>query len=82
VPVTVKPPEATPVTVTVQLPDAKVQLAPTVPTVVSDEVKLTEPDGTFDGVVVSPTVTVHVEVPPRATMDGLHETLVEVVSLP
>jgi hypothetical protein len=78
--VTVKLPAATPVAVTVQLPDERVQLAPTVPTAVLDEVKLTEPEGTFDGVVVSVTVTVHVEVPPGRIVLGPQETLVDVLS--
>jgi len=58
VPVTVKLPEATPVIVTVQLPPDNVQLASTVPTVVSDEDRLTEPDGILAGFVASTTVTV------------------------
>jgi hypothetical protein len=78
--VTVKLPAATPVAVTVQLSEDRVQLAPTVPIAVLDEVKLTEPDGTFDGVVVSVTVTVHVEVPPGRIVLGLQETLVDALS--
>jgi hypothetical protein len=58
VPVTVKLPDATPVIVTVQLPPDNVQPASTVPTVVPDEDRLTEPDGILAGFVVSATVTV------------------------
>jgi len=43
VPVIVALPGATPVKDTVQLPADNVQLAPTVPTPVFDEVKLTDP---------------------------------------
>jgi hypothetical protein len=81
VPVTVKLPPATPVTVTEQLPvKSRVQLAPTVPTVVSDEVKLTVPDGIFDGVVVSDTLTVQEPVRPIVT-EAEQDTAVEVASL-
>jgi hypothetical protein len=68
------------VNVTVQLPDDRVQLAPTVPTVVSDEVKITVPDGVFVGVVVSETVAAQVEVPPMLIEDGVQDTEVEVLS--
>ncbi len=79
---TVAVPTATPVKATVHLPDDKMQLAPTVPTVVSDDVKLTVPVGVLDAVVVSVTVTVQVEVAPGRIVLGLHATLVDVVSLP
>ncbi len=59
---TVALPEATPVKVTEQLPAVNMQLAPTVPTAVFDETKLTVPDGVFAAFVVSVTVAVHVEV--------------------
>jgi len=76
----VKLPEATPVMTTVQLPPDNVQLASTVPTVVSDEVKLTLPDGVFAGVVVSETVTVQEPVRPTVT-EAAQDTEVEVSSL-
>lgn len=79
-PVTVNVPDVTPVAVTVQLPDDSAQLAPTVPTAELDDVKLTEPVGIFDGVVVSATVTVQVEVPPGMIVLGVHETVVKVLS--
>jgi hypothetical protein len=75
----VKLPEATPVIVTVQVPDAKVQLAPTVPTLVSDEVNVTVPLGVFAEVVVSETATEQEPVRPAVTELG-HMTLVEVLS--
>ncbi len=54
-----KEPEATPVMVTVQLPDeSNAQLASIVPIVVSDETKSTVPDGMFAEFVVSVTETV------------------------
>ncbi len=63
VPVTVAVPGASPVNVTEQLPDTKVQLLGLrEPTVAFDTVKLTVPVGVFDGVVVSVTVAVQVEV--------------------
>jgi hypothetical protein len=80
VPVTVAEPGATPVKATLQLPETNVQLAPTVPTAVLDDVKLTLPDGVRDAVVVSVTVAVHVEVPPMLIEAGLHATTVEVLS--
>ena len=64
---------------TVQLPPDNVQLASTVPTVVSDEVKLTLPDGVFAGVVVSETVTVQEPVRPTVNEEE-QETVVEVMS--
>jgi hypothetical protein len=57
------------------------QLAPTVPTAVFEEVKPTVPVGEFEAVVVSITVAVHVEVPVGTIVAGLHATLVEVLSL-
>ncbi len=69
-----------PVKVTEQLPDTRLQLATTVPTAVSDEVKLTEPVGVFAGVVASVTVAVQVEVPPGRIVLGLQATAVEVLS--
>ena len=66
--------------VTAQLPDVNKQLAPTVPTAVFDDVKLTVPVGVFAGVVVSVTVAVQVEVAPGTIVLGLQTTLVEVVS--
>ena len=74
-------PAATAVNVTVHEPDVKVQLAPTVPTAVFEDVKLTVPVGVLDAVVVSVTVTVQVEVPPGAIEPGLQETPVVVLSL-
>jgi hypothetical protein len=81
VPVTVAVPTATPVNVTVHLPDDKVQLAPTVPTEVFEDTKLTVPPGVFDAVVVSATVAVQVEIPVGTMLLGLHATAVEVLSL-
>ena len=75
-----KVPDATPVAVTVQVPDDRVQVAPTVPAAEFDDVKLTEPDGTLDGVVVSLTITEQVEAPPGRIVEGLQETVVEVLS--
>jgi hypothetical protein len=81
VPVTVAEPGATPVNVTEQLPvESRVQLAPTVPTVVSDELNVTLPDGIFDMEVVSETVAVQVEVPPMLMLAGAQDTEVEVLS--
>ncbi len=59
---TVAVPTATPVKVTEHLPADKVQLAPTVPTAVFDDVKLTEPVGVLAAFVVSATVAVQAEV--------------------
>jgi hypothetical protein len=63
------------------VPDDKVQLAPTVPTAVFDDVKVTEPVGVFDRDVVSATVAVQVEAPPGTTVAGLQATPVDVLSL-
>ena len=56
------------------------QAEPTVPTVASDEVKLTTPDGLLDAEVVSETVTVQEPVRPTVT-EAEQETAVEVESL-
>ena len=80
VPVTVKLPTATPVIVTVQVPDVRVQLAPTVPMVVSDERKLTVPVGMLAVLVVSETVTEQEPVRPTVT-EAEHDTTGEVLSL-
>jgi hypothetical protein len=80
VPVVVKLPAATPVIVTVQVPvEPSAQLAPTVPMVVSDEVKLTDPVGMLAVSVVSETVTVQEPVPLTVSEAG-QSTLVEVES--
>jgi hypothetical protein len=81
VPVTVAVPTATPVNFAVHVPDDKVQLAPTVPTRVFEDTKLTEPPGVFDAVVVSVTVAVQVEVPVGMMVPGLQATLTAVLSL-
>jgi hypothetical protein len=81
VPVTVAVPGAAPVNVTVQVPETRLQLAATVPTVVSDEVKVTVPVGVFEGVVVSETVAVQVEVPPMPMLVDAQDTTVDVSSL-
>lgn len=81
VPATVAVPGATPVRVTVHVPALNVQAAPTVAAAVFDEVKVTLPPGTFEGVVVSETVTVQVEVPVGTIETGLQATLVDVLSL-
>jgi hypothetical protein len=70
------------VSVTEQLPEDNVQLAPTVTIPVFDDVKLTVPVGVLDGVVVSATVAMQLEVPPMLTVLGLHDTVVVVLSLP
>lgn len=75
-------PAATPVAVTVQLPEERVQLVPTVPKAVFDEMKFTVPVGTFVRVVVSATVAVQVEVPLGRIVAGLQETVVELLSFP
>jgi len=80
VPVTVAVPTATPVKVTEHVPEVRMQLAPTVPTAVFEEVKLAVPVGVLDGVVVSATVTVQVEVPVGTIVLGLQTTLVDVLS--
>ncbi len=81
VPVTVAVPTATPVNAAVHLPDDSVQLAPTVPTEVFEDTKLTVPPGVFDAVVVSVTVAVQVEVPVGTMVLGLQATAVDVLSL-
>lgn len=77
---TVAVPEATPVKMTVHLPALSVQLEPTVPTAVFEEVKLTLPVGTLEAVVVSVTVAVQVDPAPGAIDAGLQATAVEVLS--
>jgi hypothetical protein len=67
------------VEVTEQLPDSNAQLAPTVRSGVLEETKATEPVGILEAFVVSVTVAVQVEVPPRRTAVGLQETAVEVL---
>lgn len=79
-PVTVKLPTATPVIVTVQVPDVKLQLATTVPTVVSEEVKLTVPAGILAALKLSATVTEQEPVRPTVT-EAEHDTTEEVLSL-
>jgi len=79
VPVTVKEPDATPVMAAVQLPLDNVQLASTVPTVMSDEERPTLPEGVFAGFVVSDTVTVQEPVRPALT-EAEHDTVVVVSS--
>ena len=83
---TVAVPVATPVKVTEQLVTLavvdKAQLAPTVPTLVFEETKLTLPVGELVGVVVSATVAVQVEVPVGMIVLGLQATPVVVLSLP
>src|SRR5207249_10937949 len=70
------------VKVTVQVPDApRVQLAPTVPTAVFDDVKLTVPVAVLAAFVVSVTVAVHVDVPPMLIDRGAEDTAVVVLSL-
>ena len=79
-PETVAVPADTPVKATVQVPDTpRAQLAPTVPTAVFDDVKLTVPDGVFAALVVSVTVAVQVDVPPML-IGVAHETAVDVLS--
>lgn len=74
-----KPPGATPVIATEQVPDDRVQLADTVPMVMSEEESETVPDGVFAALVVSETVTVHE--PVAATLrEAAHETVVDVES--
>lgn len=65
---------------TLQLPPTREQLDPTVPTLVSEEMKLTVPDGTFAVVVVSETVAVQVETAPMLIDAGAQDTDVEVLS--
>ena len=78
---TVAVPIATLVKVAMHLPDDKVQLAPTVPTDVFEDTKLTEPLGVFEGVVVSVTVAVQAEAPVGKIVLGLQVTAVAVLSL-
>ncbi len=80
VPAMVSEPGTTPVNITEQLPDTNVQLASTVPTEVSEDVKLTVPDGVLARFVVSETVAVQVEVAPMLIEAGAQETTVDVLS--
>jgi len=84
VPETVAEPTATPVKVAVQLVTVpvvdKVQLAPTVPTAVLDDMNDTVPVGLFAGTVESVTVAVQVDVPVGTIVEGLQETAVAVTS--
>ncbi len=66
--------------VTVQLPDVKEQLAPTVPTAVFDDVKVTEPVAVLAAFVVSVTVALQLDVPPMLMLAATQETLVDVLS--
>ena len=66
--------------VTVQAPvESSVQLASTVPIVMSDEVSDTVPDGIFEAVVVSVTVTAHEPEAPTVN-EAEQDTLVDVLS--
>jgi hypothetical protein len=78
--VTVAVPTATPVKVTEHLPDDRVQLAPTVPIAVLDDVKLAEPVGVLEAVVVSVTVAVQVEEALGRIVPGVQVMAVEVLS--
>ena len=61
-----------------QVPDTRVQLGVTFPTVVFEDVNVTIPEGVFDEAMVSETVAVQVDVPSILTLLGLQETRVEV----
>ena len=74
-------PAATPVSVTEQVPATNAQLAPTVPTRVFVEARLSIPPGILPAVVVSATVTTHVDVPVGTIIAGLQTILSEVLSL-
>jgi len=65
--------------VAVQLPPDNVQLPSTVPTVVSDDTKVTAPDGMFATLLESVTVTEQEPARPIVT-EAEQETLVEVSS--
>ena len=78
---TIAEPGATAVKMTEQLPDTRLQLAPTVTTAIFDEVKLTVAVGVFAGVVVSETEAIQVEAPLMLIEAGAQETVVEVLSL-
>jgi len=73
-------PGARPVKVTEQLPETKLQLAPTVPAAGFDAVKLTVPVGVLEVEFRSVTVAVHVDVWPTRMMLGAQTTPVDVVS--
>ncbi len=77
---TVAVPVATPVNVVVHLPDSRVQLGATVPTAMFDDVKLTEPVGLLEAVVVSVTVTAQVDVAVGRIVLGVQITAVDVLS--
>ena len=77
---TVAVPGPTAAKVTEHWPAVSVQLVPTVPTEVSDEVKLTVALGVLSVFVMSVTVTVHVDVSVAVIVLGVQETLVDVVS--
>ncbi len=78
---TVAVPVATPVKVAVHLPDIRVQLVATVPAAVADDVKLTEPVGVLEAVVVSVTVAIQLVVPPGTiVVGGPQTTAVDVLS--
>ena len=77
-PVTVVVPAATPAKSAVQVPADNVQLVATLPTPGFDDAKLTVPVGVFEGVVVSGTVAVQVDLLPEAIVLGLHAILDEV----
>jgi len=61
--------------------EPRVQLAPTVPTAVFDDAKLTVPDGILDVELRSETVAVQVEVWPTEMRLGAQTTSVDVLSL-
>ena len=73
-------PVVTPVNVVVHLPDSRVQLGATVPIAMSDDVKLTEPVGVLEAVVVSATFAVQVEVALGRIVLGVQVTAVDVLS--
>ena len=80
-PVTVAEPATRPVNITEHEPEVRVQLAPTLPTVMFDDANVTVPVGVLEAVVVSAIEAVHVEVAPMPTALGLQATLVAVLSL-
>jgi hypothetical protein len=71
---------ARPVKVTEQLPETRLQLAPTVPAAGFDAVKPRVPVGVLEVEFRSVTVAVHVDVWPTRMMLGTQTTLVDVVS--
>ncbi len=78
---TVALPGATPVKLTEQLPTVRAQLAPTVPTAVFDETKVTVPVAVLAAFVRSVTVAVQVDAAPMLMLAGVQATAVDVVSL-